>query len=247
MHLWTSKNYHKNDKIYRGAFHYFRNENQYAEENFDVYRDKKEQSYHYISEIVARVSTGEILNMHVEYCLNKEFVPTYLFIEKIMGKDFAIEKYEFNPKKNQIHFEFKSNKTEDTTTDIATAPKFFITSPSAAASMLFLRSKKLDSSGKSSFNILSSQNQWEFQDFPQFKNILIERANLTAEKINIEGQNVQAVQYKMYEDIPANKSAKDPAHVKVYLSQHGGIPYMIKSEDGTKIQIKFLNDLSDKE
>ena len=73
MATWTSKNYHKNDKIYRGSYNYYRNENLYAEENFDVYRDRKEQTYHYISECTVRVSTGETLNLHVEYIKNKEF------------------------------------------------------------------------------------------------------------------------------------------------------------------------------
>ncbi len=63
---WTTKAYRKDDKIYRGAFSYIRNENTYAEENFDVYRDKKDQTYHYISEAVVKVTTGEILNMNIQ-------------------------------------------------------------------------------------------------------------------------------------------------------------------------------------
>jgi hypothetical protein len=33
----------------------------------------------------------------------------------------------------------------------------------------------------------------------------------------------------------------------VHLSPHGGIAYTIRSDEGTKIQIKYLNDLSEKE
>ena len=95
MQIWTSKNYHRNDKIYRGCFNYYRNENLYAEENFDVYRDRKEQTFHYISECIVRVSTGETLNIHVEYIINKESVPLYVFVEKIMGKEHSKEIYDF--------------------------------------------------------------------------------------------------------------------------------------------------------
>jgi hypothetical protein len=247
MQLWTSKNYHKNDKIYRGSFNYFRNENQYAEETFDVYRDKKEQTFHYVSEVIARVSTGEILTIHVEYVVNKEFIPIFVMIEKLMGKDFSKEIYEYNVKRNFILYAIKNSKGDEEKMEIATAPKFHIATAASACSMLFLRSKKLDSSGKNSFNFLIGNNQWDFKETPKFKNVIVERANLTNEKINIEGQNVQATQYKIFDDGEDLKSVKEPAHIRVYISQHGGIPYLIKGEDGTKIQIKFLNDLSDKE
>ena len=70
MEHWTTKHYRKEDKIYRGAFTFIRNENNYAEEVFDVYRDKKDLSYHYVSEAIVKVSTGEVLNLHVEYSVN---------------------------------------------------------------------------------------------------------------------------------------------------------------------------------
>jgi hypothetical protein len=130
---------------------------------------------------------------------------------------------------------------------IVTAPKFHITTPTAASSMLYLRSKKFDANGKNSFNFLISTNQWEFIETPSFKNVILERASLTTEKINIEGQNVQSTQFRIYDEKTDFKNLKDPPHIKVFLSQHGGIPYVIKSDDGTKIQIKYLNDLSEKE
>lgn len=247
MATWTSKNYRKEDKIYRGAFNYYRNENSYAEENFEVFRDKKEQSYHFISEAVVKVTTGEILNLHVEYIVNKEYIPLFVMIEKIMGKESTREVYEYSIKRNQINYKFTNSKGDSHEDEIATAPKFHITTPTAASSMLFLRSKKFDASGKNSFNILIAFNQWEYRVAPKFKNIILERANLTAEKMNIDGQNVQAMQYKMYDDATDFKSIKDPQHVKIFLSQHGAIPYMVRSDDGTKIQIKYLNDLTEKE
>ncbi len=247
MQNWTSRTYRKEDKIYRGAFNFYRNENIYAEESFDVYRDKKEQSYHYISEAVVKVTTGEILNLHVEYVVNKEYIPTFVMIEKIMGKEMTKEIFEYNSKRNHLAYKFSNGKDEEHVDEIATAPKYHITTPTAASSMLFMRSKKFDASGKNSFNILVAENQWEYRSAPVFKNIILERANLTAEKMNIDGQNVQATQYRMFDEGTDFKSAKEPQHVKIFLSQHGGIPYLIKTEDGTKIQIKYLNDLAEKE
>ena len=247
MQNWTTKTYRKEDKIYRGAFNYYRNENIYAEEIFDVYRDKREQSYHYISEAIVKVTTGEVLNLHVEYSINKDYVPTFVMIEKIMGKEATKETYEYNSKRNILTYKFTSNKHEEFSAEISTAPKFHISTPTAASSMLFMRSKKIDASGKNSFNLLVGFNQWEHSETPYFKIIILERANLSTEKINIDGQSVQAIQFRMYDENTDFKNIKDPPHVKIFISQHGGIPYMIRTDDGTKIQIKYLNDLTEKE
>lgn len=247
MDEWTSKKYRKEDKIYRGAFNFYRNESSYADENFDIYRDKKEQSYHYVSQAVVKVTTGEILNLHVEYIVNKDYIPTYVAIHKMMGKETTHEVYEFNSRKNFITYKFTNSKGEEHSDEISTAPKFHITTPTAASSMLFLRSKKFDASGKNSFNILVAANQWEYKEAPKFKNIILERASLTAEKMNIDGQNVQATAYRLYDEDTDFKKTKEPTHIKIFLSQHGAVPYMVRADDGTKIQIKYLNDLSEKE
>ncbi len=247
MYTWTTRNYRKEDKIYRGAFQFSRNENAYAEETFDVYRDKKEQSLHYISEAIVKVTTGEILNLNVEYIVNKDYVPIYVGIEKIMGKEHTKEIYEYQNKKSHLTYRFNNSKGEEHVEDIATAPRFHVTTPTSASAMLFLRSKKFDASGKNYFNVLLSFNQWEFKEAPKFKNIMVERASLTAEKMNIDGQNVQAVQYKLFDEGVDFKAVKEPLHIKIFLSQHGAIPYLVRTDDGTKIQIKYLNDLSEKE
>lgn len=247
MEIWTTRTFRKEDKIYRGAFNYYRNENSYAEELFDVFRDKKDQSYHYISEAVVKVTTGEILKLHVEYIVNKEYIPQFVAVEKLMGKESTREVYEYNSRRNLLTYRFNNSKGHEQVDEIMTAPKYHITTPTAASSMLFLRSKKFDASGKNAFNLLVACNQWDYKEIPKFKNVLLERANLTTEKMNIDGQNVHATQYKMYDEMTDFKASKDPQHIKIFLSQHGAIPYLIRTDDGTKIQIKYLNDMTEKE
>lgn len=242
--MWTSKSYKKEDKIYRGAYNYLRNDNIYAEEAFDVYFEKKESQYITVAESLARVATGEILTIRVEYVYNKEYIPTYVSIEKNMGKEFTKETFCYITKRNHILYNFENSQGENHEEEIITAPKYHIATPITSVSMLFLKSKKLDVSGKNSFNILYTNNQWDFKESPKFRNILIERANLTNEKMNIDGQNVQATQYKLYDADTDFKNIKEPPHIKVFLSQHGGIPYVIRSDDGTKIQIKYFNNLN---
>ncbi len=242
--MWTSKVYNKNDKIYRGAFNYYRNDNIYAEESFEVYFEKKENSFITISESLARVSTGEILTIRVEFVVNKEYIPTYVSIHKGMGKEFTKETFKYNNKRSFIQYLFENSKNEQHEEDILTAPKYHIATPNASPSMLFLKSKKIDVTGKNAFNILYTTNQWEFKESPKFRNVIIERANLTNEKMNIDGQNVQATQYKLTDADADNKGLKDPPHIKIFLSQHAAIPYVIRTDDGTKIQIKYLNNLN---
>jgi hypothetical protein len=247
MEIWTSRKYRKEDKIYRGAFTYNRNETSYAEEIFDVYKDKKDQSFHYVSEAIVKVTTGEILTLHVEYIVNKEYIPQLVIIEKLMGKESTRETYEYIVKRNYLLYKFINSKGDEHNEEISTAPKYHISTPTAASSMLFLRSKKFDSSGKNSFNILVGTNHWEFKEAPVFKNIILERAGLTAEKMNIDGQNVTATSYRMYDENTDFKLVKEPPHIKILLSQHAAIPYQVRTDDGTKVQIKYLNDLSEKE
>ncbi len=242
--MWTSKNYKKEDKIYRGAYNYYRNDNIYAEENFDVFFEKKESSITTIAESMARVATGEILTIRVEFVVNKEYIPTYVSIEKTMGKEFVKEIFRYVTKRNHILYTFENSKGGSEEKEIITAPKYHIATPVCSPSMLFLKSKKLDVSGKNSFNILTSSNQWDFKDAPVFKNILVERTNLTNEKMNIDGQNVQATPFKIFDADADFKNLKEPPNIKVFLSQHGGIPYVIRTDDGTKIQIKYFNNLN---
>lgn len=245
--LWTSRNYSKNDRIYRGCYNYYRNDNLYAEENFDVYKDKRDQTLHFISESVMRVSTGEMLNIHTEYITNKEFVPLFVYIEKIMGKEIAKEVYDFSPKRSVITYTFKNTKGDEHVDEIMSPPKFHITTPTALTSMLFIRTKKFDATGKNTYSLVVSDNTWEYTAAPRFTNPIVERVGLSNEKVTIDGQNVLASPFRLFDEVTEFKSVKEPPHVKIYLSPHNGIAYTIRSEEGTKIQIRYLNDLTEKE
>jgi hypothetical protein len=82
---------------------------------------------------------------------------------------------------------------------------------------------------------------------PKFTNPIVERIGLANEKITIDGQNVLAAPYRMFDEESDFKTVKDPPHIKIHISPHAGIAYTIRSDEGTKIQIKYLNDLSEKE
>lgn len=244
MKRWTSQYYLKEDKIYRGAFNYLRNDLTYAEETFDVYRIK-DQNLAYVSEAIIKLQTGEILNIKVEYIITKEFLPTFVMVEKTIGKNQTKESYTYNLKNNTLDYLFESTKHEDIRDVIALAPRYHISTPTAVSSVLFVKSKKFDSNGKNNYNILTSNNQWDYIETPSFNIVILERESVSMENLVIENQAVQATVYKLFENLPESKTAKKNPYAKIYLSQHASIPYLIDSGDGTKIQIKYLNDLSE--
>lgn len=243
MNKWTSQFYLKDEKIYRGSFNYSKNDVIYAEETFDVYRLKKDHNLAYISESIIKLPTGEILYINVEYVISKDLLPVFVMVEKSIGRNLARETYKYNIKNNTLDYTFHCSKNGDHNEIIALAPRYHIATPTAATTILFIKTKKFDSNGKNYYNILQSQNHWDFREVPSFKLVLLERENVSMEKLIIESQEVLATVYKLYEDLPDMPNGKKHPHITIHLSPHASIPYLVTSEDGVRIQIKYLNDL----
>ncbi len=238
----------KEQKLYRGAYEYSRNNNIYTEETFDVYRDKKEMGLNFVSQTMSRVATGELLNISVDYTVNKEFIPVKVHIDKTLGNEHVEETYIFNNKTNIITYTFKSNDEKEVH-EISTGPKFHIAAPTVCTSMLFLKTKKVDATSKTNFTTFVSENQWSFKSIPSSKSMVIERVSLTAENLSIDGSNLTAMEYKLFEqpDDEGDNDANINDFLRVYVSPHASIPYLVKSEEGTKMQVKYLNNLSEVE
>lgn len=240
------KKEHIGDKIYRGAYEYFKSGSTYCEEEFEVYKDKKTFNLNFYSVLRIRVITGEILKINVDYEINKDFVPIKLIVEKKLGKDDVKEIYDFNTKKSILNY-FFSREGEDTIhKQIPTGPKFAIASPAACTTMLYLKSKKEDTTSKNFYNLLVSKNQWNFEEVPKMESVAVERVGLAMETIKIGEHTLKGTPYRVYDafDIEtANKEKRgSPPSVKVYLSKYDTIPYLIQ-DYGTKIQVKYLNSL----
>lgn len=243
MKSWTSQIYLKEHKIYRGAFNYIKGETNYAEETFDVYRTN-DQNFAYVSECLIKLSTGEFLNINVEYIVSKEFLPLFVMIEHSIGKKRACETYSFNNKDNSLNYTFLNSNDEVKSETISIPPRFHIATPTAATAFLFIRTKRFDSNSKNYYSILQSTNYWTYNESPSFKIVTLERENISLEKIKINGQELLANAYKVFEQHDHHKTAKNMPFLSCFLSQHGSIPYLLFAEDGTRIEIKYLNDLN---
>lgn len=234
----------RGEKVYRGAYNYFKGETLYCEEEFEVYKDRKELGMTFFAEQVSRVATGELLTVYVDYTLTKDYIPQKLTVEKKLGELIVREMYDFNSRSNMVDYFFINKKGQEHK-QIQVPPKFTISTPTASTSMLFLKTKKEDTSSRTYFSVLSSPNHWTFEKEPYQQTIAIERTALASETLNIEGHSVQATPYKLYDlkDLDKADDTDQVPFLTTQISKHATIPYIIRSEDGVRIQIKYLNDL----
>ena len=237
----------KPKKIYRGAFDYFREGTIYAQETFEVFKNKKNFTTHYSSELLSRVSTGELLKITVDYKVDKDFVPTTVKIHKLLGKDFCHETFKYSNKTSTLTYIIESNEGKKKMT-ISSSPKFHITTPTATTSILYFLVKKFDGNSKNMYNSINTINEWSFKEAPKNGIIQMEKISVTSEEIKVGTASVQAVQYKVCNGDHANKedkfNKKAPA-ARVFLSSHGAIPYIIEDSHGGKIAIRYLNNLQE--
>lgn len=231
----------KGDKVVFGSYNYYRHNNIYSEETFEVYRERQDNSLAFFSDIHSRVATGELLTVHVDIKATKEFIPSFVKVERALGEAFVTETYTYQKSNSTVIYTFQS-KHETQELEIPTNPKFHVATPAACSSMLFLKSKKEDTTAKNFYNLIQSNNRWKFESEPIVKMVALQRVGTTTENIQIDGQTVPSTHYRMFEDINADNKILPPA-IKVFTSKFFTIPYIIRSDDGTRIQIKSLKDL----
>ena len=233
----------KGEKICRGAYNYYKRETLYAEEEFEIYKDRKELNMSMFAYLYARVPTGELLTTYVDYIISKDFMPQNLYIERTLGKSVIQENYAYDSKDNSLIYHYSGPKAQEQVT-ITTPSKFTLTTPTTSTSLTFLRTKKEDTVAKNYYTIIGSDNNWSYEGGPTSKIVVMERVGIGQETLTIEGKKLQSTPYKLFDgdDLSEDKESFQVPHLQVYLSKVVTIPYLIKSDDGTKIQIKYLND-----
>lgn len=231
-------------KAIRGAYKYLRNNTIYSEETFEVFKEKKENAYTFESELHSRVATGELLTMKILYKVNKDYIPVLSMVEKKLGENSVKEIYDFDPRRNVLHYTFLDKNHEYHEVELQTVNKFHITTPSACCSMLYLRSKKFDNSGDNHYNFWTSRNQWEYTGPPTMEIITLKKISTSYEPLTIDGNKLQTLEYRLWKAHEHENNMEQPPFIRIYLSKHVTIPYMIRDDhDNTRIQIKYLNDL----
>ena len=234
-------------KVYRGGYEYLKNDNIYAEENFEVYRDPNDMGIHFVAQQMARVSTGEILRINLDYIVNKDFIPQFVSLEKILGKDHVKELFAFDKNVNAVLYDYES-KTFKKQEELVVTPKFHISTPLGCTSALFIKCKKEDPTSKNVYLTLKSFNNWNYMTAPEMQVLTLQRMSTTSENILISGNNVAGLRYNIFEEEQEDvnnpkKKVINPPVIKMVLSKYAGIPYTLQTNDGIKVQIKYFNDL----
>lgn len=233
------------DKVLRGFYEYYKANNLYCEEEFEIYKNRKKMGISIFAQLNTRIATGEFLSVYIDYQLNKDFVPTKVLIEKTLGQKYIQEIFSFNIKSSFIDY-FFVNEEEKEHHKISTGPKFAVVTPATCTSLLSLKTRKEDPTSRNFYNVLVSNNNWNFNEIPIFKPLGIERVGLGAETIQVGDHSLSATVYRAFaeEDIKLAQEENIPTpHGSFYASKYYSVPYMVKSDDGLKIQIKYLNDL----
>jgi hypothetical protein len=244
-------------KVFRGAYNYYRDGQIYSEETFEVFKDTKELNIIFQSQILSRVSTGELLKIETEYTVNKDWIPVKVQVSKFLGRESVEEHYKLDVKSNLLVYNLKSKHTKDKQT-MSTPPRFHIATPTTASSMLFFLSKKFDATTRNFYTVISSKNRWTNEHPLEIKTYSVEKLSLTAEAMMVNGMEVQALKYRIMEDVKEEPQGKGKARAKeaeivrppqlvVGLSRHYSIPYRVEADEQNKIEIKFLNNLQEED
>ena len=238
----------KTEKIYRGSYEYLNNGRVYAEESFEVFRDNHELTYTFNTEIHSRVATGELLTVTVEYIIGKDYIPKRVEIDKTLGKEHINEIFEANNKVNVVKY-FFSNNEESHESQISTPPRYHITSPASCSSLLFILSKKFDTTSKNDYTIISSLNQWEYKSDLVSKSLSMKKLSATPDVVDLDDKKLTGDYYELFNfdnddnAITGKQKEEDNESIKIFLSKHMAIPYILEGQNNTNIQIKFLNHL----
>lgn len=243
-------------KVFRGAYDYLRGGKIYAEESFEVFKSTKEQFYRIEAKVLGRVSTGETLCINVEYETNLKWVPRIITVSKVLGNQESHEAFLYDARGGKLLYTFKGVESEGTD-EITVGSKFAVITPAASTCLMFIKSKKMNTTSKNSYNIIVSTNDWKYLKTPEPQGMSFERVSSNKETIRLGGANLQAYKYKFGEENlnepNSSSSKKKRPFIEVHLSKHIAIPYMIKTpgfeeddlSEQTKIQIKYLNELEE--
>ena len=225
------------ERIFKGFYEYSHGKKSYSEEEFEVYRNPLGPMLSFFSSIYARMATGEMLHIYVDYTVYKDYVPCKILIEKTLGKNYSREIYQHEKDKSLVNYFFISDD-EEKHVEIPVTSRFHIAAPSAVSSMLFVQSRREGISEQTFFTLLTGKNKWSFEESPGLKSIVLYKPREKMESLKIGMETVSAHVYRLYEDTEGDNLNPDSPHLNVYMSQYFNIPYMFQSLGGGEIRIK---------
>lgn len=228
------------EKLYEGTYLYYRDGQNYSQENFTVESLTEPLGYLYHSEILSRVDTGEFFKMLVSYEVNKFYVPQSVVMEKSLGEKYAKESYSFDVNNQILRYTFKTENTENTV-ERPFGAKHYIAAPSFLTSCLFTLTRKIDTTTRTPVVFITAANSWDFIGMPEDKVLYTELKTHDADDISIGGAPLTASKFAMFDQNSQTGVNTPIAHF--WVSKHLGIPYQMEDVNGIRITVKRLKRL----
>ena len=224
--------------LFTGSLDYFKGKSVYAEESFRLYQHSKDLSLQFFSEQLTPLASGEYLKSYVMYHISKDWYPLETFISRFMGKQHIDEILIAKSMDNELSYEFHENgniKKEK----MSLPPRFHVATGHMSCSLIFCAAKKFDASGGINYqNIIVSENNWKYQGTPKMQYVIMRRPYNKKVDVRVKDKMLKATYFEIYANDNFEKTREVP--LKVYLSAHFGIPYLVETPGGQRISIKFL-------
>jgi hypothetical protein len=226
------------EKLFEGKYVYSKDGESFSQEEFKVFKRLDTTTLVYQSEILSRVSTGELLKIECNYEINNQWSPVEVNVEKHLGDMYSEESYYVNANTQSVNYEFRT-QDKVVNKERPTPPKFQISTPAFLTSMLCTQQKSFSSMGRSQFSLLASNNEWECRYPLEDQYLYIEYKSHENEDIVINGQELANTRCSLYRHDAIENVQERPTIV--YLSKHIGIPYVLEiPQENLRIEIKTL-------
>ena len=228
------------EKIVEGKYNYYQHDQLYCEEHFKLFRQEESRgNYNFNAELMSRVDTGEFLKVFVDYELTHNFEPVNLRIKRTLGANKSTERFSVDLKDKKVRYVF-NGKDGIHESERLISGRFHIAAPAFCVSMLMTESRKVDPVHRTSYNIISSENIWEFAETFKESTLYIELMSLEPVTINLHDNEVQATHCNIYEEDKI-KNPNAQGH-PIYISKHYQIPYKAEFANGIRVEVQNLKN-----
>jgi hypothetical protein len=226
----------KAEIVLEGSYLYYKGEINYSQEEFKLVHFSDADTYHFYSEILSRLENGEFLKILVRFEMNHQFFPTLVRVEKSLGSKYSLETFKTDTNNFELKYTFQTNqKIQDFKKNITS--RHYLVSPAVCTSAIFTLSKKMEANSRTPVQLISSENEWNYDAPPVEKTVYAEFKTREFNDFNLHGNSLAASQLCLYEKDLSHGTEEQP--VELYLSKHYAVPYQINYGD-RKIIIKNL-------
>jgi hypothetical protein len=224
-------------KIVEGNYTYYQDDKPYSEESFIVYQHPDNDSYLFMTEVISRLESGELLRINTSYELSSSYIPIDVVVEKRVGTKIVTETYKYVRIDHKVTYVFSSDE-ENKGMDKDVPGNFSISTPSFSTSTLCLLQRSLNALGRTKYNMLLSPNDWSVKGKITDDGVYFEQKASGNQKLMVKGKELEGKIYRMYKyDITENKK-EDP--IEFFCSKHFNIPYQVLIPGGVRIEVNKL-------